>query len=427
MIDINLLRQNPDKLRQATAAKQLDPTLVDNAIELDNKWREMLVKVEALRKERNVLSKNYSPENIESAKQLKEQLKLLEQELSGLEEKLKLALRKLPNLFSEDTPIGKSEDENIVIRTWGTPRKFDFEPQDHLELGKNLGIIDTDKAAIISGARFNYLMGDAVLLQFALIQFAFSVLTDKEIISKLAKEVGNPSDKPFLPVVPPVLIKSEVMKKMDRFDPIEERYYLEKDDILLVGSAEHTLGPLLMDETINEKDLPIRFIGYSTAFRREAGAAGKDTSGIFRRHQFDKLEMETFVAPENGEAEQKLIVAIQEYLMQQLDIPYEVMLCCTADMGKQDYRHIDINSWLPSQGKYRETHTSDYMTDFQARRLNARVQKGANLEYLHMNDATAFAIGRTLIAILENYQQKDGSVKVPQVLQKWVGKDTITR
>ncbi|MEK7526597.1 MAG: serine--tRNA ligase, partial [Patescibacteria group bacterium] len=425
--DINLLRQNPDKLRQATAAKQLDPTLVDNAIELDNKWREMLVKVEALRKERNVLSKNYSPENIESAKQLKEQLKLLEQELSGLEEKLKLALRKLPNLFSEDTPIGKSEDENIVIRTWGTPRKFDFEPQDHLELGKNLGIIDTDKAAIISGARFNYLMGDAVLLQFALIQFAFSVLTDKEIISKLAKEVGNPSDKPFLPVVPPVLIKSEVMKKMDRFDPIEERYYLEKDDILLVGSAEHTLGPLLMDETINEKDLPIRFIGYSTAFRREAGAAGKDTSGIFRRHQFDKLEMETFVAPENGEAEQKLIVAIQEYLMQQLDIPYEVMLCCTADMGKQDYRHIDINSWLPSQGKYRETHTSDYMTDFQARRLNARVQKGANLEYLHMNDATAFAIGRTLIAILENYQQKDGSVKVPQVLQKWVGKDTITR
>ena len=401
--------------------------MVDNAIELDNKWREMLVKVEALRKERNVLSKNYSPENIESAKQLKEQLKLLEQELSGLEEKLKLALRKLPNLFSEDTPIGKSEDENIVIRTWGTPRKFDFEPQDHLELGKNLGIIDTDKAAIISGARFNYLMGDAVLLQFALIQFAFSVLTDKEIISKLAKEVGNPSDKPFLPVVPPVLIKSEVMKKMDRFDPIEERYYLEKDDILLVGSAEHTLGPLLMDETINEKDLPIRFIGYSTAFRREAGAAGKDTSGIFRRHQFDKLEMETFVAPENGEAEQKLIVAIQEYLMQQLDIPYEVMLCCTADMGKQDYRHIDINSWLPSQGKYRETHTSDYMTDFQARRLNARVQKGANLEYLHMNDATAFAIGRTLIAILENYQQKDGSVKVPQVLQKWVGKDTITR
>jgi len=426
MIDINLLREKPEEIKKAVIAKQLNPDIVDTALEIDLKWRGLLRKVEELRKERNLLSKDYLPENIGRAKSLKEELKSIEDELIEVETQHKEALRKLPNFFSSDTPIGKGEEENVVVRRWGKPKKFDFVPKDHLELGKNLGIIDTDKAAIVSGARFNYLFGDAVLLQFALIQFAFSVLTNKDIISKLAEEVGNPSGKPFIPVVPPVLIKSEVMKKMDRFDPIEERYYLEKDDILLVGSAEHTLGPLLMDTTVVEKDLPIRYIGYSTAFRREAGAAGKDTAGIFRRHQFDKLEMETFVAPENGELEQKLIVRIQEYLMQQLDIPYEVMICSTGDMGKQDYRHIDINSWLPSQNKYRETHTSDYMTDFQARRLNAKVQKGTSLQYLYMNDATAFAIGRTIIAILENYQQEDGFIVVPGVLRRWVGKDKIS-
>ena len=227
--------------------------------------------------------------------------------------------------------------------------------------------------------------------------------------------------QPFIPVIPPVMVKSEIMKKMDRFDPIEDRYYLKEDDLLLVGSAEHSLGPILMDKTVKEEELPIRYVGYSTAFRREAGSYGKDTKGILRVHQFDKLEMESFTTSENGQSEQDLIVALQEYIVGQLGIPYQVVSICSGDMGKPDYKQIDIECWVPSQNKYRETHTSDYMTDFQARRLNAKViRKDGNTELMYMNDATATAIGRMLIAILENYQQADGSVVVPEILRKYM-------
>jgi len=258
-------------------------------------------------------------------------------------------------------------------------------------------------------------------MQFAIIQFVFNTLTDKKIIGKLAKKTDNPFDKPFIPVLPPVIARAEIMKKMDRFDPIDDRYYLEQDDSLLIGSAEHTLGPLYMNEVIPEKDLPIRYIGYSTAFRREAGTYGKDATGILRRHQFDKAEMESFIQPEYGQVEQNLIVAIQEYLVQQLEIPYQVVILCTGDMGSPDFRQIDIECWMPGQNTYRETHTSDYMTDYQARRLNTRIKrKDGKLEFAYMNDATAMAIGRILIAIIENYQQEDGSIKVPKVLHKYM-------
>jgi seryl-tRNA synthetase len=211
------------------------------------------------------------------------------------------------------------------------------------------------------------------------------------------------------------------MKKMDRFDPIDDRYYFKEDKQLLVGSAEHSLGPIHMNQIIKEENLPIRYIGYSTAFRREAGTYGKDMRGILRCHQFDKLEMESFTTAENGLAEQNLIVAIQEYIVGQLEIPYQVVAICTGDIGKPDYRQIDIECWMPGQNKYRETHTSDYMTDFQSRRLNTKYKKtDGKTELVHMNDATAAAIGRMLIAILENYQQKDGSVKIPKVLQKYM-------
>jgi len=222
------------------------------------------------------------------------------------------------------------------------------------------------------------------------------------------------------------MMRPSVMKKMDRLDPVEERYLIKDNDLVLVGSAEHTLGPLHMDEMLNEEDLPIRYIGYSTAFRSEAGSYGKDVRGILRAHQFDKLEMETYVPVEYGEVEQKFIVAIQEYLIQKLGIPYQLIQICTGDTGKPDYNQFDIESWIPSQGKYRETHTSDYMTDFQSRRLNIKYKtKDGDKKFVYMNDATAFAIGRILIAILENYQQKDGSVKVPDVLQAYVGKEVI--
>jgi seryl-tRNA synthetase len=424
MLDIKFIRENTDLVKQGAKNKNADPALIDQVLDLDQKRRDLMTQVQELRSQRNIAAKE---KNIEEGKRIKEELKAIEPQLAEVEAKYEDLILKIPNVPSEEAPVGKDDSFNKVVRTWGEPKKFNFTPKDHMELGAALGIIDTDTSANISGARFNYLMGDAVLLQFALINFAIETLTNRQTVGQIAKSIGNKYDTPFIPVITPVLAKSEIMKKMDRFDPIDDRYYFEQDDLLLIGSAEHTLGPLYMDKTIAQKDLPIRLLGYSTAFRREAGTYGKDTQGILRRHQFDKLEMESFTTPEDGLEEQNLMTLIQEYFMQKLEIPYQIVMISTGDMGKPDFRQVDLESWMPGQDKYRETHTSDYMTDYQSRRLNTKVQiKRGDTEFAHMNDATAFAIGRTLIAILENYQQKDGSVQVPQVLQKWMGKDKMT-
>ena len=306
---------------------------------------------------------------------------------------------------------------------------FSFEPKPHWDLGHALGIIDSEKAAEVSGARFAYLKGDLVLMQFALLQFALQVLGDTAVLAEIAERAGvTVSVTPFTPVLPPVFMRTAVMNRMARLYPMEERYVFEKDDLVLVGSAEHTIGPLHMDEIIEEKNLPIRYVGYSTAFRREAGAAGKDTRGILRQHQFDKIEVETFVSPEKSMDEQNFIVAIQEYLMQKLKLPYQVVLKSTGDQGAPNHRGIDIEAWMPGQKTYRETHTSDLMTSYQARRLNTRVRRtDGQIEHVHMNDATVFAMGRTLIAIMENYQHEDGTITVPEVLRPYAGKDVIKK
>lgn len=429
MIDIKMLRENPDVFRESIKNRHMEKVAnVDTVLELDQKYNDQLRLVETKRALKNQLSSDISKVTadereklVTEATQVKNDLVKLEEELKELDLQLNLELKKIPNLISPQVPFGLNEDENVVAEKWGEPTNFDFEPKDHVELGELLDVIDIETAAKVTGARFYYLKNEAVLLQFALIQYVFETLGNKQIVGEIAKQVGNPHDTPFVPVLPPVILKSEVSKKMDRFDPIEDRYYLEKDDQLLVGSAEHTLGPVFMDQILKEEDLPIRFIGYSTAFRREAGSYGKDTRGILRTHQFDKMEMESFATVENGQKEQDLIVGLQRYMVEQLEIPHQVIHICTGDMGKPDFRQVDIECWIPTQGKYRETHTSDYMTDFQARRLNTRYKTSAgDTKYVHMNDATAFAIGRILIAILENNQQKDGSVKVPTVLQKYM-------
>jgi len=257
------------------------------------------------------------------------------------------------------------------------------------------------------------------------VQFA-----NEKVLKKIANSVERGySPKPFIPVFPPVLIRPEVFTKMARLSHADkdERYYLEKDDLYLIGSAEHTLGAMHMDETLREECLPLRYIGFSTSFRREAGSYGKDTRGIIRVHQFDKLEMESFTLAENSLKEQNFIVAIQEYLMQQLGLSYQVIMICAGDMGGPDARQIDINAWMPGEGRYRETHTSDMMTDYQTRRLATKVRrKNGATDLAHTNDATAFAIGRMLVAIIENYQTKDGKITVPKVLQKYVGKKVIS-
>jgi seryl-tRNA synthetase len=254
------------------------------------------------------------------------------------------------------------------------------------------------------------------------------MLTDEAKLASILKKAGvDASPKPFVPVVPPVMVRPEVLRKMARLEPVDDRFYLPKDDLFLAGSAEHTLGPLYMGATISESAFPLRYIGFSTSFRREAGSYGKDTRGIIRVHQFDKLEMESFTAPEQSFAEHDFFVAIQEHLMQEIKIPYRVVAVCTGDMGGPDTKQTDIEAWMPGQGKYRETHTADLMTDYQARRLGTKVRRpDGKTEFAHMNDATAFAIGRTIVSIFENYQTKEGAIRVPKVLQKYVGKEIIT-
>lgn len=425
MLDPQFIRDNVELVKKAVSDKQKEPSLVDTFLNLDKKWKEILSEVESLRSDKNKAAK---AQDIELGKKTKEALSTKEPELSEIESQWKEALWLIPNIAASDVKVGRDESGNSVVRTWGKPSKFDFYPKDHIALGEALDIIDVEKASKVSGARFNYLKGDAALLEFALIQFAFSVLTNEETLAKIAKDAGlTVSSKPFIPVVPPVMIQPDVYDRMARMRPTEERYHIDSDNIYLVGSAEHTLGPIHMDELLPEKMFPLRYVGFSTSFRREAGSYGKDTRGILRVHQFDKVEVESFTLPDTGAVEQEFIVAIQEYLMQSLKLPYQVVSICTGDMGPTDYRQFDIETWMPSQGKYRETHTSDYNTDYQSRRLNTRVRRitGEN-QFVHMNDATTFAIGRTLIALMENYQEKDGSIAIPEVLQKWMGKEKIT-
>ena len=423
MLDIKFIRQNPGIVREAIKNKNIDLDL-DKLLATDERRRHLLVEVESLKAEQNKRSKGpQSPVDLEELKALKAKIKLIENELSCVEEEFEQLMYMVPNIPSEDTPIGKDESENKVLRNWGKIKELDFKPKEHWELGQELDVIDIERAAKVSGSRFAYRKGAVALLELAIIQYTFSILTDAKVLKKIIKKAGlSLLPKPFKPVLPPVMIKPDVFQKMDRLEPKEERYYILSDDTYLIGSAEHTIGAMHMDETFKEEDMPVRYIGFSTAFRREAGSYGKDMKGLIRMHQFDKLEMESFTLPEDSQKEQDFIVAIIEYLVQALQLPYQVLIMCTGDMGKQDARHIDIEVWMPGQNKYRETHTSDLMTDFQARRLNTRVKRNSGeTQYDHMNDATAFALSRTVVAIMENYQTKKGTIEVPKVLRKYMG------
>jgi seryl-tRNA synthetase len=421
MLDIQFIRENPDIVRMAMKNKNKEGIVdLDRVIALAEERKKLAGDVAETNRKRNEAQ---AARDAEAGKRLKDEHKALEEKYAEAEKELVSLLIQIPNIPSADTPVGPDESGNIVVRQVGEKPNFNFTPKAHWDLGKDLGIIDNEKAAEISGARFTYLKGDLAMMQFALIQLAMSVVTSREELRKIIDKAGlSVSDKPFVPVIVPVMMRPQVMNRMARLEPRDERYIFGDDDIVLVGSAEHTLGPLHMDEVIAEDRLPIRYAGYSTAFRREAGAAGKDTRGILRQHQFDKVELESFAKPEDGYAEQELFVAVQEHLMQLLKLPYQVMIICTGDMGGPDQRQFDIETWMPGQNTYRETQTSDYMGGYQARRLNSRLKRAdGTIEPVHMNDATAFAIGRTLIAVMENYQNEDGSITVPEALRQYMG------
>jgi len=429
MLDISFIRDNAEAVKQNCAHRGRTIDL-DALLALDETRRSRQKELDELRAERNSKSKGKpSDEDIKNMRALSERIKKMEEVQRATEEHLTALLQTVPNMTHPEVPVGKDEAENKVLREIGKKPAFSFEPKEHWELGTALGVLEFEKAAEVSGARFAYLKGDLALLEFALIHFVLSVATSKKELKKIIKKEGlDVAPRPFVPVIPPAMMRPEVMQKMGRLEPRDERYHIPSDDLYLIGSAEHTLGPLHMNETLKKEDLPIRYIGFSTAFRREAGSYGKDTKGIFRVHQFDKLEFESFTSPENGEKEQDLLVALQEHFMQKLGIPYRVVFKCTGDMGDPDYREFDIEAWLPGQGKYRETHTADYMTNYQARRLNIKIaRENGEKTFAHMNDATAIAVQRTLIAIMENYQEADGRIRVPRALQPYTGKKYIEK
>jgi seryl-tRNA synthetase len=331
-------------------------------------------------------------------------------------------LNSVPNISLDMVPVGSTEEENVVIKTWGEKPNFDFEIKNHAEIAEAKGWLDKDRGAKIAGARFVYLKGNLVLMEMALWQLGMNVATNEEVLRKIIEENNlNISSKPFVPVLPPAVAKKEIFEATGRLNKEEQTYKIEDEDLWLNASAEHTMAPMYYKEILDEADLPLRYIGYTTAFRREAGTYGKDTEGFLRLHQFNKLEMESFTDAQTSLEEHLLMVAIQEHLMQQLGLPYRVLEKCTADIGRPNAKGVDIDVWLPGQNRYRETHTADYISDFQTRSMQTRVRKAdGTIELAHTNDATAFS-QRPLIGIIENFQTAEGDVMVPEVLRPYMG------
>lgn len=416
MLDIKFIRENPDAVQKGAKNKGVDID-TNTILEADKKKSALHQVVQSLQEKRNALTKNIrgkpSDEQIEEGKKIREELEKAETEFNTVNDELTKLLLQIPNLPKSDVKAGKDESENDVIKTWGDKPKFSFTPKDHLELGEHLGIIDMERAAKVSGARFSYLKGDFVLLELALAQFAFETLIKEG----------------FVPVLPPVLIKRETMQGLGYMENggEEDMFQLKDDGLVLVGTAEQSLVPMHKDEVLNATDLPKRYVGYSPSFRREAGSYGKDTRGILRVHQFNKVEMVSFVGQGEDDKEQEFLLSLEEKLFQALNIPYQVIKMCTGDLGFPAARKYDIEAWMPGQNKYREVTSVSTVTDFQSRRLNMRYVDGNDKKYLNVLNGTAFAMSRTPIAILENYQQSDGSVKIPEVLQKYMGKKTIEK
>ncbi len=404
------IRENPEYFKQGVQ-KRLAQVDIDKIVSLDKEWRGFLGEVEFLRAEQKSISKNkqFSQDDLEKAKSMKTRIKELEEQVRHTEEELDKMLYQIPNMPQDDVPVG-DETASKVLREVGKKPKFSpedgFAPKEYLDLVEDKWI-DVKRAAKAIGARFGYLKGDAVLMEYALVRFVFD---------KLSKHG-------FIPVVPPAMVSKKSMKGMGVIDSekdLAERYYFPEDEMFLIGTAEQAIGAMHQDEVFEEKDLPLRYIAFSPCFRREAGSYGRDTKGILRVHYFEKMEMFIFAKPEDSQKEQELLLQMEEELMQDLGIPYRVLRVSTGDMYNPSSSSYDIEAWMPGQNQYRETHSNSNCTDFQSRRLNIKYKTADGQKFVHTLNGTAFAIGRILIAIIENYQQKDGSIEIPKVLKKYM-------
>jgi seryl-tRNA synthetase len=413
MLDIKFIRDNPEKVKKTCEAKRVKAD-IDELLDIDRRRREALQGIEDMRSKKNKANKEIQKaasqreknKIILEMKELDRNSDRLGKTLRDLEKKFNKLMCRIPNVCLEGVPVGGEED-SLILEKIGEKPKFDFKIKDYMEIGESLGLLDIKRAAKITGTRFGFLNGKAVLMEMALVNFAFDLLVKKG----------------FIPVIPPVMIKSEMAMGMGFIQQTddEEAYYLPKDDLYLTATSEQALGSMHSGEVFEEKDLVKRYAGFSTCFRREAGSYGKDTKGIFRVHQFDKVEMFSFTRPEDSEKEHKFLLEIQKELMNELKLPYQVVNIASGDLGMPAAAKYDIETWIPSENRYRETHSTSNCTDFQARRLNIRYRnKKGELVFVHTLNGTAFAMGRMIIAILENYQQKGGSVRVPEVLQKYL-------
>jgi seryl-tRNA synthetase len=421
MLDIKFIRENPGVVKKACQDKQVSVD-IDGLLDVDRRRKEALQALEDMRAQKNKANKDIQEAGDKKEKdtiilkmrELDSNSDRLTKNLKELDDKFNELMLLVPNIPLEGVLVGKDDGGNKTLREEGKKPKFNFKIKSYLEIGEAMDFIDVKRAAKVSGARFTYLKNEAALLEFALVNLVLETLTKEG----------------FVPVIPPVLLRSDMARGMGYLEQMdrEEAYYLPQDDMYLIGTAEQSLGAMHADEVFEEKDLPRRYVGFSTCFRRESGSYGKDTKGILRVHQFDKLEMFSFCRPEDSVKEHQLFLSMEEKLMQLLKLPYRVLNICTGDLGRPAAAKYDIETWMPSEDRYRETHSTSNCTDFQARRLNIRYKaKDNKLNFVHTVNGTAFAIGRILIMIIENYQQVDGSVLIPEALQKYLPFKEIKR
>ncbi len=421
MLDLEFLRKSSEFVKERLRLRKEDyPNLVDEALRLDQARRSIIRQLEALRAERNTLSKDIGKLKAKGeqvaglearVKEIKGHIESLQKELSKVEEELKKVMLHIPNIPHPSVPVGRDETENVEVRRWGVPKRFDFEPRPHYEIGRSLGILDFEKGASLSGSRFTVMWGWGAKLERALINFMLDIHTNRGY-----KEVWVPH-----------LVKPEVLEGTGQLPKFEEELYLcERDGLYLIPTAEVPLTNLLRDTVLEEEDLPIYLTAYTPCYRREAGAYGKDIRGIIRQHQFDKVELVKVVHPDTSDQELERLTADAEEILKLLGLPYRVVALCSGDLGFASAKTYDLEVWFPSQNRYREISSCSNCTDFQARRMNAKFKDSSGRKhYVHILNGSGLAVGRTLAAILENYQQRDGSVVVPEVLRDYVKIDVI--
>ena len=417
MIDIKVLRESPDLVRASQSARGEDVTLVDRVIAADEIRRSAIVEFEALKAEQNALSKSVGSAKgdekaalLEKAKALSDAVKAAEVKKNSTEAEYKNIAMSLSNIVDNAAPVGGEADFKVLEEV-GRPREFNFTPKDHVELGKILGAIDVERAAKVSGARFYYLTGVGALLELALVNYA----------------ITSASKAGFIPVIPPVLVKPAAMEGTGFLGQAAENvFHLKDEDFYLVGTSEVALAALHMDEILDSKTLPIRYAGYSPCFRKEAGSYGKDTRGIIRVHQFDKVEMFSYCAMQDAEAEHQRLLNWEKDFLNAMEIPYRVIDVATGDLGSSANRKFDCEAWIPTQNAYREVTSTSNCSDFQARRLNIRIKTESATTPVATLNGTLVAIPRMIVAILENHQQSDGSVIIPKALQGLLGMERFT-